>query len=127
MMVTHMHSTQQNCVTTKPVSGKTLLAENRLYAGTGGRSQENRSAAFRPAFWDTSTQTVYLSRFGDGSVAPIHVLDGLPAELVLERSAQGHALVVRAGVISGFERLGRFYTRDEATAYMRRFASNSDH
>ena len=100
-------------------STHTLEIENRRYAGTGGRSQENRLAAFRPAFFDTGTETIYASRFADGQAAPIHVLDGLPEALVLARSAQGRALAVRPSVISGFVRLGRFYTRDEAASFIR--------
>jgi hypothetical protein len=118
MNIAHVDSTRQQVTTTNRISNETLRAENRLYVGTGGRSQENRSAAFLPAFCDTDTETVYPSRFGDGKLAPIHVLDGLPAELVLGRSAQGRALALRPSVISGFVRMGRFYTRDEAADFM---------
>ena len=92
-----------------------LDLENIRYHGTGGVSQ-NRSCAFWPAFMDTQTRAVYLSRFTDGRLAPFHILDGLPDELVLWRNAGERGAVVRASVVSGFIREGLFYSRDEAAA-----------
>ena len=40
-------------------------------------------SGFAPAYYDSATETVYLSRYSDGSVAPIHVLDGIPRDLFL--------------------------------------------
>jgi hypothetical protein len=94
----------------------TLERENRCHRGTGGVSSRNRGAGFRPAFMDTGTRAVYLSRFADGRMAPFHTLEGLPEGLVLGRNASGRACVVKASVISGFERAGLFYTRGEAAA-----------
>ena len=96
----------------------TLEHENRCHRGTGGVSRRNRGAGagFRPAFMDTGTRVVYVSRFADGRVAPFHTLEGLPDELVLGRNAGGRACVVKASVISGFVRAGLFYTRGEAAA-----------
>jgi hypothetical protein len=93
-----------------------LKLENVRYVGTGGVSRENRRYGFRPAFMDLQTKAVYLARFADGRPAPLHLLDGLPDELVLSRDAAGRVAEVRASVISGFEQEGRFYTRDEAAA-----------
>jgi hypothetical protein len=94
-----------------------LERENTRYRGTAGVSEENRSLGFRPAFVDRETQAVYLSRFADGRPAPCHVLDGLPEELVLARRACGRVAMVKASVVSGFVRDGRFYTRSEAAAH----------
>jgi hypothetical protein len=91
-----------------------LALENERYRGAGGRSEENRPCGFRPAFLDTRTQRVYESRFADGMPAPVHLLDGLPAELVLTRSAARRVTAVLPTVIAGFIRAGRFYTREEA-------------
>jgi|SRR6266850_2158314 len=91
-----------------------LELENVRYAGTGGVSRQNRCFGFRPAFMDLETAAVYLARFADGRPAPFHLLDGLPDELVLSRDPAGRVADIRASVISGFERRGRFYTRDEA-------------
>jgi len=93
-----------------------LELENRRFEGSGGVSAENRSEGFRPAFFDTQTQQIYPSRFGDGRPAPFHLLDGLPDELVLVRGDSGRVVSVRNTVISGFVRGGRFFNREEAAA-----------
>jgi hypothetical protein len=94
---------------------KTVLQrENRRFRGTGGRSEENRGEGFLPAFLDAATQTIYASRFPDGRPAPFHLLDGLPDEVVVRRNPSGRVKKVKASVLSGFVRQGRFYTREEA-------------
>jgi len=89
---------------------------NARYRGSYGVSENNRSAGFQPAFIDRDTGTVHLSRVPDGRLAPCHLLDGLPSELVLARNEQGRVTRVKASVVSGFLRNQRFYTRDEAAA-----------
>jgi len=91
-----------------------LIEENQRFRGTGGRSQENRSEGFAPAFRDTRTGRVYLSRFADGRRAPIHVLDGLPGELVTTRDGAGHVAGTVDSIVAGFVRRGQFMTRGEA-------------
>ena len=91
-----------------------LKQENELHEGTGGRSQENRDLGFRPAFLDFQTQVIYPSRFADGRPAPIHVLDGLPDEVIVDRAASGRVVAAKASIISGFVRNGFFYTRSAA-------------
>lgn len=49
-------------------------------------------------------------------LAPMHLLDGLPRELIRQRSASGRPIAVSRRLISGFERDGRFYTRAQAAA-----------
>ena len=93
-----------------------LDQENIRYHGAGGVSQ-NCSCGFWPAFMDTETRAVHLSRFTDGRLAPFHILDGLPDELVLSRNPGGRAAIVKASVVSGFIRDGLFYSRDEAAAH----------
>jgi hypothetical protein len=93
-----------------------LRTQNRRYRGSGGVSAENRGAGFRPAFLDRGTGVVYHSQFPDGSPAPVHLLDGLPPELVVQRTAAGRVTTVRDSVVAGFVTDGRFLTRDEATA-----------
>jgi hypothetical protein len=94
-----------------------LDRQNREFLGTGGRSEENGSAGFQPAFLDTETRSVYPSRFRDGRRAPIHMLDGLPEPLVLARDAVGRVAAVKRSIVAGFARNGRFYTRDEAARH----------
>jgi hypothetical protein len=103
----------------RPTLTKTSLAlEAARYRCTGGVSQNNRSLGFEPAFIDRETETVHLSRFPDGRPAPCHLLNGLPAELVLARNEQGRVTRVKSSVVSGFVRDERFYTRDEAAAML---------
>lgn len=98
-----------------------LQGETRVYRGSGGISQENGGYGFRPAFLDTLTDSIHLSRCADGRPAPFHAIDGLPEALVLERDRNGRIVAAKPYVISGFVRDGRFYTRDEAAACVSSF------
>lgn len=91
-----------------------LRDENTHFAGTGGRSPENAHLGFRPAFLDFSTQVIYLSCFADGRPAPLHLIDGLPDEVIVDRSPTGRPLAAKASVIAGFVRNGFFYSREAA-------------
>ena len=97
-----------------PLSVRTLAVQNHSYRDSGGVSAGNRGHGFCPAFLDLATGIAYQSCFAHGSAAPVHVLDGLPDELVLERDRQGKVMTVRAGIIAGFLRHGVFYTREQA-------------
>ena len=93
---------------------KHLRAENRRFRGSGGVSQNNAQQGFIPAFRDCATGQVYRSCFANGCPAPIHLLDGLPDELVLARNDAGRAIALRPTVIAGFVRNLDFYTREQA-------------
>ncbi|MDT3671228.1 MAG: hypothetical protein ROZ37_12970 [Aromatoleum sp.] len=113
------HTPSRRAVRTKPsfaLTPRELADQNHRFAGTGGRSEENCHAAFRPAFLDRDTSQVYESRFADGRPAPIHLLDGLPDEVVVARTTCGRVLAVKESVIAGFVRAARFYSREEAAA-----------
>ena len=69
---------------------------------------------FSPVFLDFDTFTIYPSRFADGRPAPLHLLDGLPDEVVIDRGPSGRPVAAKATLISGFERSGFFYTRRAA-------------
>ena len=109
-----MRDTREGKSMSQAMTNQVLRLETSRFLGTGGVSAENRCDGFRPAFLDTDTSTVYLSRFSDGQPAPFHLLDGLPDELVLERNAAGRVEAVKPAVVSGFVRAGRFYSREEA-------------
>ncbi len=96
------------------MSEERLKQENELHHGTGGRSAENRDLGFRPAFLDFETQAIYPARFADGRPAPFHILDGLPDEVIVDRTATGRVVSAKASLISGFVRNGYFYTRSAA-------------
>lgn len=99
-----------------PLTQQSLQRETEALRGSGGISQENGCSGFRPAFLDTQTRAIHLSCFADGRPAPFHSIEGLPEALVLERDARGRVVAVKASVVSGFVRDGRFYTREEAAA-----------
>ncbi|MFH0341777.1 MAG: hypothetical protein ACHBNF_06515 [Chromatiales bacterium] len=75
---------------------KTLEDENRRYTGRGGISAENRSLGFLPAYRDSATGHIHLSRFADGRRAPIHLLEALPKRLTLRRDASGKVIALKA-------------------------------
>ncbi len=95
------------------LSSQALMAQNQDFAGTGGISQENCCLGFVPGFMDKDTGRVFRSCMADGCPAPIHLLDGLPDDVVLNRDPRGHVATVKSSVIAGFIRNGLFYTRDE--------------
>jgi hypothetical protein len=91
-----------------------LRRETHAYRGTGGTSEESREQGFVPAFRDVASGRVYLSRFANGQPAPLHVVAGLPDEVVVRRDATGRVVAVKGTVVAGFVRQGRFYTREQA-------------
>ncbi len=98
----------------RPMTSECLRKENLAYGGTGGVSQGNRGAGFIPAFCDTATGRVEPSRLADGSLAPLHLLCGLPREWVADWGEASQMLAVKETVVAGFLRDGAFYTRAEA-------------
>lgn len=96
------------------LSQQLLKRQNLEFAESAGISQNNRQFGFSPAYQDSLSGRVELSRFADGRPAPLHLLDGLPEEWVTSRDAHGHVQKLRAGIIAGFARNGRFYTREQA-------------
>nr|WP_043755545.1 hypothetical protein [Imhoffiella purpurea] len=91
-----------------------LRDENRLYAKTRGISQNNRASGFRPGYLNSKTGEHVLSRFSDGTPAPVHVLDGLPQSWIGTRDSDGRVVAACAEIVSGFVRDGAFFTREEA-------------
>lgn len=96
------------------LNNMTLRSENRRYAHTPGVSRNNAGLGFRPGYLNQRSGECVLSRFSDGTPAPIHVLDGLPESWVRARDDAGHVVAVAAEVVSGFMLGDRFYTREEA-------------
>ena len=93
-----------------------LQEENQKFSGSGGVSQENAHLNFSPAFMDQVSGDIEISRFGNGHPAPFHSLDGLPESWIVERNIAGRVVDIKSTVISGFVRMGRFFTREEAAA-----------
>lgn len=95
---------------------RAIRRENHAYRGTMGASQENFSAGFRPAFRDTATGRVEYARFQSGHVAPVHLIEGLPRDWAISVSPDGQVMDIKDGIIAGFIKDDRFFTRDEAIA-----------
>ena len=71
----------------------TLKRENRDYGRNSGVSDGCREGCLKLAFPDQETGTAHLSRHSDGHVSTLHMLDGLPDELVTARYPKtGHRL-----------------------------------
>ena len=94
-----------------------LAQENALFKGSAGLSANNRPLGFRPAFRNNENGCIYASRFADGRLAPIHMIHGLPDELVTARSATGRITSVKASVQAGFTLGDDFYDREQAASY----------
>lgn len=97
-----------------PYSTRALRRENRVFQDSGGVSRNNRAHGFLPAFLDRASGRIYRACFANGSPAPMHLLDGLPDELVEARNAQGRVVAVSASVEAGFLHEDCFYSRQQA-------------
>ncbi len=97
-----------------PLTAETLRQQNYAYQGTGGVSAGNQSYGFVPAFLDRETGVVHRACYADGQPAPVHLLEGLPAEWVISRDASGKCIGIKHSVVAGFMRDGIFYTREQA-------------
>lgn len=92
---------------------QSLKAQNQHFSHTAGVSRHNRTRGFLPGFFDQETGSVYPSCKADGSLAPIHMMDGLPESLIIARSASGRVAAIKRSVIAGFIKEDRFYTREQ--------------
>jgi hypothetical protein len=90
-----------------PYTPRQLRAENARFRHGGGVSRNNRQHGFLPAFVDRAC-------FANGVPALLHLLDGLPDELVIDRDARGRVVAVSPCVEAGFLRVERFYSRQRA-------------
>jgi hypothetical protein len=96
------------------LTSRGLRQQSRRFHGTGRSSSEGAKGGFSPAFFDTDSGIIYPSLYADGRPAAIHVLDGLPSEVVIRRSRTGKITAVRGSIVAGFVRDDVFFTRDQA-------------
>ncbi|WP_006788076.1 hypothetical protein [Thiorhodospira sibirica] len=68
---------------------------------------------FLPAFMDLHTQETHLSIHENGALASVHLLDALPDHWVIERDDRGRITALKEGIVAGFVRMGRFYSRSD--------------
>lgn len=99
-----------------PLTPGRIRDERRWYADTGGESSVCAQEGLAPGFRDEETGRVYRACFRDGRAAPMHLLDGLPDDVVLARDGRGRVLAVKPTLVSGFIYCGCFYSRAEAAA-----------
>ena len=102
----------------KAFTTQQLQQQSALYQGSGGCSEENHGLGFQPAFLDSESGEIYPSCLADGSPSPVHSLNGWPEGVVLMRDEQGNVLQVKGSVVSGFQRDGAFFSRDECAALL---------
>jgi hypothetical protein len=115
-----INCTERVAAMNRLMTAEKLKTENQRYRSSPAVSENNRCAGFAPAFQDRETGRTELSRFASGSLAPCHLIDGLPKDWVVARDAAGHTLAIKSSVVAGFVRGGCFYTREEAArAYAR--------
>lgn len=99
-----------------PLTPGTIAQESEHFRGTGGESSVCGSCGFVPAFRDEDTGAVFRACDQGGRPTPVHVLDGLPDEVVISRDSSGRVTTVKASLISGFLLHGHFYDREQAAA-----------
>lgn len=96
----------------------TIAQESEHFRGTGGESSVCGNCGFVPAFRDEDTGAVFRACNRDGRPAPVHMLDGLPDEVVISRDTSGRVTAVKASLTSGFLLHGCFYDRVQAAALL---------
>lgn len=94
----------------------TIAQESERFRGTGGESSVCGTCGFVPAFRDEETGAVFRACDGGGRPTPVHVLDGLPEEVVISRDTSGRVTAVKPSLTSGFLLHGHFYDRAQAAA-----------
>ncbi len=90
------------------------------------RGERNAALRFQAAFLDFGTQTIYPSRHANGQLAPYHILEGLPDRLIVDRTADGRVVAVKASLIEGYVRNGFFYTRTSAQRAVAQWAGREE-
>jgi len=91
-----------------------LAQQNLMFHGTGSTGPQSRSYGFNPAFLDEKTKTVYLARYPDGRIAPMHISNSLPDKLLAQKNVCGVVVSGTEEVTAGFTKDGLFYTRAQA-------------
>jgi hypothetical protein len=100
--------------TRRQMNEQTLHQENEAFRGTRGVSENNCGRGFQPAFRDSETGRVEVSRQQNGEPATIHIISWLPPEWGASVGEDGAILALKPGIDCGFVHDGAFYTREEA-------------
>ena len=87
-----------------------LENENTRYKNTCGISECNKVFGCKPAFKNIATGEVQLSTLNNGTPAPIHLTEGLPASWFDDE------VTLNKDIVSGFLLENQFLTREQAAA-----------
>lgn len=98
------------------MNNQTLRHENLAFAGTNGISQNSSRSGFKPAFLNCNSGRVEISRMESGMPAPFHLIDWLPEEWAASTRKDGTIKSLIPGIVSGFSRNGKFYTREQTAS-----------
>ena len=97
------------------------------HTGTKTRSVQipGGMLGFAPAYLNSETGEMMLSTFANGSPAPIHLLEGLPANWVTAQTEAGNPGGLKETVVSGYIRDDKFFTREHAAAAAKQESADS--
>jgi hypothetical protein len=95
---------------------ESVQQESVEFAGTCGESATATQSRFHPAFRNEADGRVEVARMPNGQPAAMHLISALPESWAAKLDDDGHVVELIEGIVAGFVRDGRFYTREEAAA-----------
>lgn len=116
-MIAGHDENDEGCEHAPGLTREDLRHQSDDFTGRGGTSAEARVLGLVPGFKDCRNGRVFRSCFADGRPAPVHLLDGLPADMIAKRAPDGTVLAVCDAVVAGFLLGDRFLDRDEAVRW----------
>jgi hypothetical protein len=87
-----------------------LKEQRGTYQTVSGKSLSDLCIGFMPAFRDVTTGETHLALRPDGSLSPVHLIDGLPSNWVSKWDSNGRAMGLKSTIVAGFFRGERFYS-----------------
>jgi hypothetical protein len=78
-----------------------------------GAQKELGPIGIYPAFKDMNSGETHLSVRPDGSIASIHLLEGLPDHWIIARNPHGRVTALKDTVVAGYFRDGHFFSYSE--------------
>lgn len=90
------------------------IIKNNLSHSTREVNSNSCQFYFIPAFYDALSHTVFLSCYKSGQLAPIHVLEGIPDNIIKNRTLTNNRGESKNSLIIGFIFKNKFLTRKQA-------------
>lgn len=97
-------------------SGERIHINSGDLKGSGTRLGHCAPAGFIPAFRHQQSGEIRLSLLENGDAASVHLIGGLPRHWLTDHGRGRPAYRLATGIIAGFVRKGRFYSRKQALA-----------